>query len=619
MRRTALVLTLALAATIPSAGLLQAQQQASPQGLDELARRKARLETATWPCADLDHAWDRIDWQPETLCFTDVRTGREVWRMTATPNVRNYYHNDIAVSPWSADGKRMGFQSWRARAGREVRNLWMVVDTTGLRLLPTVNSEGYLHWSPLLPDVYYTFGGARFLGVTSANNVLYKVTVSNTDAKAMKPLITYPVVQGGSYGNRKFISSDGKMFVAMLSVRNPNWRRDGGAEYDMFFTPSLIFPDDGARPLLEKGYTVNRDFGDYIAKPYTKGRYHDAYLLGDGTWYYAIDREIGYWRIRTLGSAPDGGAKFTDDDGNHRFGEIVPEYVRKKGKRDDPWKENQFPGHPGFDRWGEMVNIANYDTVDEKGDFKIGCTVYDFINHRPVTGSWIPQTDGSTHCDWHAWADWCVVSVEESKYSYGGARIECFPYDQRGKNFIVCYTHNFTNGGKAYYNYIRPAQSPDGTMVAFHSDFLNLQPSPDGYWAVCYYPKPPTTLAARGGPEGTLQISCRLPTYTERGWPTKNDPPPPAREIKAFHVWRAPTVDGPWEEVDRGGVVYRVNVDRAVMEPAPIATMMAPRSAPQFYAVTSEEWSGLESRELSEILRVEGTRGRVVAPAGRKG
>ena len=587
------------------------------QNLDEMFRRKGRLEKNPWPHADLENAFTRLDWQPETLCFTDTRTGREIWRMTATPNKNNYYHNDIAVSPWSADGRRMGLVGWRGRKGGERRPLWMVVDTDGSRLRPTVNTQPYMHWSPLLPDVYYTFGGVRFMGVQSQNNVLYKVTVTDDGpATTMTPLITYPRLERGGYGNRKFISADGKMFVAMVSISNPNWKRGSNVpEYEMYFIPSIIFPDGDARPLLEKGYSVNREFGDYLSKPYTKGRYHDAYLLGDGTYYYAIDRQIGYWRIKTLGSAPDGGAKFTGDDGKHNFGEIIPEYVRKKGKLNDPWKENQYPGHPGFDRWGEMVNIANYDSVDEKGQFKIGCSVYDFINHRPVTGSWIPQTDGSVHCDWHAYADSCVVSVEKGKYSYGDARIECFPYDKRGENFVVCYTNNFFNGKGGYHNYIRPAQSPDGTKVAFHSDFLNSAKSPDCYWAVCYYPKPPTDLKATAAADGGVKLTWKMPTYTKRGWPKKTDSPPPAREIKAFHVWRAPAPLGPWREIGSVDVVYKVNVQRAIMQPTHLEFIDRPPDGTHFYATTSEEYSRLESRQLSEIVRVTVVGGNTVGPA----
>jgi len=609
MQRTADVLSVVLCLFLV-ADAATAQQKGPIQDLDEMCRRKERLETATWPCAKLEDAYDRTEWQPETLCFTDTKTGREVWRMTATPNVRNYYHNDIAVSPWSADGKRMGFQSWRAKRGREVRNLWMVVDTTGRNLRPTVNTPGYMHWSPLLPDVYYTFGGARFLGVTSQNNILYKVTVTDDTAKAMTPLITYPQVPGGGYGNRKFISSDGKMFVAMFSVRNRNWRRDGGAEYEMFFTPSIVFPEDQARALLKKGYTVNREFGDYIKTPYTKGRYHDAYLLGDGSYYYVIDKQLGYWRIKTLGSAPDGGAKFTGDDGKGNFGEMIPEFVRKKGKRDDPWGKNAiFVGHPGFDRWGEMVSIANYDGKDKffKGtgeNWKMGATVYDFTKHRPLPGDFWVQSDGCTHCDWHAYADYAVVSIEKSKYSFGPARVECFPYDEVGKNWVVCYTNNFCNGGKSYYNYIRPAQSPDGTKVAFHSDMLNSKASPDCYWVVCYDPKPPEDLKAAAAPGGGVRLTWKMPSYTKRGWPKKADPPPPAREIKTFHIWRAPTANGPWQEVGKVNVEYKVNVKRAIMEATNLAFVDKPGQGTFYYAMTSEEHSGIESRALSEIMKV---------------
>lgn len=612
MRRPLVLLCILMLACADAAA------QAAPQGLDEMARRKARLAKAVWPYADFTAAWTRLDWQPETLCFTDAKTGHEVWRVTATPNVRNYYHNDIAMSPWSADGRRLALQSWRAERGREVRNVWMVVDSTGARLRPTVNADAYCHWSPVLPDVYYTFGGTQVKGITSDAKVLYKVTVSDDGpATAMQPILTFPKPQFIG----KLISADGRMILAGSS----NFSKDpaGREYYEVTYTPAIISPDDKAKRLLETGWTVNRDFGDYVP-PFKGGHYHDKYLLGDGTWLYAIDRAIGYWRLKTLGSAPDGGPRFTGDDGKGNFGEMIPEYVRKLGKLDDPWKENQYPGHPGFDRWGELVNIANYDTVDEKGAFRIGCSVYDFINHKPVTGNWFPQTDGATHCDWSAFADWSVVSVEKNEYSYGDSRVECFPYDQRGKNFIVCYTNNFTNGGKAYYNYIRPAQSPDGTKVAWHSDFLNSKDSPDCYWSVCYYPAPPTDLNAVSAADGGVKLTWKLPAYTRRGWPKKTDAPPPAREVRRVHVWRSEMEPGPWKEVGAVDVVRKLDESRAVMEPVNLEFVDEPRGGQWHYALTSEEWSGIESRELSEVVRVfvrenAVTETGLAAKAGRKG
>jgi hypothetical protein len=620
-RRVIVVAAAAFAAAVVALGAVAAQEvpkarpepkveakdQKPVQNLDEMFRRKALLGAATWPWRDLTKAYDRLDWQTETLCFTDTKTGREVWRMTATPNIRNYYHNDIAMSPWSANGKRLGLQSWRAERGRELRNMWMVVDADGSKLRPTVNMDAYCHWSPLLPDVYYTFGGTPIKGVTSDSKVLYKVTVGDDGpATAMQPLLTYPAP--GFIG--KLISADGKMILAGSADHKQN-------PYQVTYTPSIIYPDDKAKRLLQAGWSVNLDFGDY-APPFKSGHYHDKYLLGDGTWLYIIDRSFGYWRIRTLGSAADGGPKFTGDDGKGNFGEMIPEYVRKLGKLNDPWKENQYPGHPGFDRWGELVCIANYDTVDEQGKFKIGTSVYDFIHHRPVTGKWIPQSDGAVHCDWEAFADWCVVSVEKSEYSYGDARIECHPYDQVGKNFVVCYTNNFSNGfkgvGASYYGYIRPAQSPDGTKVAFHSDMLNTTDAPDCYWAVCYYPLPPTDIKAETA-AGGIKLTWKSPSYTKRGWPKATDPPPPAREIKTFHVWRAKAATGPWEEAGAAPVSYEHDAARAVRVPKGLEFVDHPGDGAWCYALTSEEYSGLESRELSEVLKVDVAGGKLATSA----
>lgn len=601
--------------------------QDKPAGKEKLAemyRRAARRGKATWPARALGNELVNSVWPPETLCYKDATTGAEVWRMTNTPNLRNYYHNDIAMSPWSANGRVLGLTAWRITRGREARALWMVVNADGSKMRATVNRNGYMHWSPLLPDVFYTPGGAQwFKGVTSKGNILYKVTITDEGpATNMKALVTYP--EGTGCSSRKFISADGKMYVAMPSI----WPGSKGQEYEMFFLPTRIFPDEEAKPLLAKGYTVDRDFGDYIPSPYKKGRYHDAYLLGDGTYYFAIDRTLGYWRIKTLGSAPDGGPQGIGK-------ELIPADARKGGKIKGGWPaledhkkatgEKFFLGHPGFGRWGEMVCYADYDTQDVNGKWSMGSCVYDFINHRPAAGKWIAQSNGVAHCDWEAFADWCVASVYKNKYIPGDDRIECFPYDKIGKNFVVCYTHNQTHGGKVgnYYNHTRPAQSPDGTKVAWHSSFLNGSSVSDPYWAVCYYPKPPKELKAEAAEDGGAKLTWKTPEYTKRGWPKKKDPPPPAREVKAFHIWRAKAAEGPWEEVGSVTVEYKVNVPRAIMEPQNLEFVDKVKNGTYYYALTSEEYSTLESNVLSEILKVDvkgkNVTGGKAADAGTKG
>ena len=101
-------------------------------------------------------------------------------------------------------------------------------------------------------------------------------------------------------------------------------------------------------------------------------------------------------------------------------------------------------------------------------------------------------------------------------------------------------------------------------------------------------------------------------------------------------MWEADTPKGPWKNAGGVPVQYRVNVKRAVMEPTNLrftpSRGMEPtnlRFAPprgdgtRYYAITSEEHSGLESRELSEVIRVSvmggQAIGRIVAKAGQKG
>ena len=79
---------------------------AVPENLDEMFARQARHATATWGAAYLENP-TTFQWQPETFMYYDVTTGHEVWKMTNTPGLVNFYHNDTSMAVWSADGKRI--------------------------------------------------------------------------------------------------------------------------------------------------------------------------------------------------------------------------------------------------------------------------------------------------------------------------------------------------------------------------------------------------------------------------------------------------------------------------------------------------------------------------------
>ena len=109
-------------------------------------------------------------------------------------------------------------------------------------------------------------------------------------------------------------------------------------------------------------------------------------------------------------------------------------------------------------------------------------------------------------------------------------------YYDTNSTVAICNPHSRSNGGSNYDTLPRPGQSPDGTKVSYHSEFLNASSNRnDVYWAVAYYPYPPELTNSNGSAGAvTIRFDWRLdqPTprgYTRRGWPNEstNTPPPP--------------------------------------------------------------------------------------------
>jgi len=644
-----------------------------PESLDEMFNRKARRLSATYPFDELEDASNHYLWQPETLMYHDVQTGHEAWRMTDTPNFRNYYHNDIGVSPWSADGKRMAYTSWErptaAYEGEDEWPIWMIMDTSGRYLRPAVGSPGrvgggYFPWSPQEPDTFHEIGDTHLYpyGEGPDPAVLYRVVVGDTDI-TFSPLVTYPF-EGGNLG--KYVSGDGRRVIA---------RRYTSDTTPGFLYPTIIFPTSAAAIEVPDGYAEDREFGPYGNTPDPVMRYHDAYYAGDGSFYYAMPSGGStWWRIATTGTATDGGALYTGDlepppdSPPYDFGEVWPEnhgevsagYLESPFAQDNPYDPARscYWSHFVPDRWGRhSLFSASCDGLA----LGYGPAVWDVRNHAWVVPSF---GGGAQHHDWHGFTDWTVFSRGAEDDIYLEDRIYTQKYDDDASQETVVHTHTLYNqdgvygGAESQYDAIpRPAQSPDGTKVAYHSTFLNPDDfHPDVYWAVTFYPFPPTVLSATY--EGGVNVEWLPPMYTDRGWPyARPDPatdsfgwplldgdgreigePLYAREIKSYHVWRSPTGDSGWQEVGvvdaRYAATYAEDATMLMLHPTSgglavdgsnrIGFTDSPGDGTFYYAVTVEEHSGIESRDLSEILEVTVSGGSitsatVVEPQGQSG
>ncbi len=299
-----------------------------PENLDELFERKKRLTSATWEAKYLEDPVTYI-WQPETFCYRDVQTNSEVWRLTNTPNLKNYYHNGVGASPWSADGKMMGFCSWdrhtqaySASHQEAWRYLGFIVNTNGANLRPTVEASGrlaeaYFHWSPQIPNLYYGVG-ENHLSSGARKDMLYVNTVDNSGVITRTQLISD--LGNAAYGRiNKMLSADGRKIIL---------------EDNSHYYPLTIYPESEAG-FDDDGYSIDRKFDNYGNSSIDSIviNYHDQYIAGDGSWYFAMpsNHRATWWRIKTLGTGNDGGALYSDDllaptnEAPYNFGECWPE------------------------------------------------------------------------------------------------------------------------------------------------------------------------------------------------------------------------------------------------------------------------------------------------------
>jgi hypothetical protein len=127
-------------------------------------------------------------------------------------------------------------------------------------------------------------------------------------------------------------------------------------------------------------------------------------------------------------------------------------------------------------------------------------------------------------------------------------------------------------------NLYGPVQSPDATKVAFvvPDNWTSSTSSVHTYIAVSHRPIPPG-LAVSGTSPVTLQWTPYLTS----------------REVHGYHVYRSLNGQTAFQEISNGLVSSTSFVDST-----------ASAGQTYFYAVTAEEYSGLESNQFSNIMQV---------------
>jgi hypothetical protein len=262
--------------------------------------------------------------------------------------------------------------------------------------------------------------------------------------------------------------------------------------------------------------------------------------------------------------------------------------------------------HAVFDRWGVYASYS-----DTNGAY-VGAGVWDIKNS---TRTAFPASDdsGTQYHAWNGWSDYTVHTLGN-----GGATSDWIgiqKYDGGTDLIYLSDGHWFETPNEN----TKPAQSPDGTKVGYRSDWLITSSARSGdsgystsdlHIVTAYYPFPPEIISVTSG---VVRFGWETDVvsrgYTERGWPDEStDDPPPPRETKEFRLWKSTNGTTGWIPVGTvtASIFDRYNFATGIWSGLDYWEITDP-SPSGYYAVTSIEHSGLESRTLSNVFSAAGS------------
>lgn len=631
---------------------------ADTQDLDEVLARKARYTTNTHYSGE---SGPYYYWQPETLMWRDTTTDHEVWRVVCIPGGGDIISKEYSTRGFSGDGSRLGFFDYgNVRASGDPsadspsggRERWVVnADGSGLRAGTgrgyDINDEGFLWMNTerasylMNPDKAVDFTGAL-------TDAIYKVSLDSNNSMSRSLVID---INDGrdkyiGWGKDCLSSNDSVLWTKDISLLDWPTPNDINSQKFWFIniTEGTVITSWGSA----RGYGPDADpYGNHVQADEGDLKGGSSYLVGpNGLNIITQDggESILFWLTRT-GTAADGGPEWYDWDGDSfGTGEILPMF-------DDPSNEyephnpygNGYPGHMAIDRWGHYASVGcgqePADAVDWGGGTSgggPGRVIIDFTNNGN-TPPWQDASNGAYighdsynyagHASWTAWSDYTVFMYAPFPQTGEETKLQGNYYNRSAvaedNNYRAADDLFYVNGPAThnpYHAYTRPSQSPDGTKVAFasvlfHSDYDGDTDDDDHQslaYVVAYYPHPPEiTSCTQSGGTVTVTFEWMLDTtprgYTSRGWPDEstNNPPPP-RETKKFRLWRS---------ADKATWTPLGTVDAEIFTRYDFATGVwsgndywtitdTPGAGTWYYAVTSVEWSGLESHCLGNIYAI---------------
>jgi hypothetical protein len=599
------------------------------ENLDELEMRTSRKGSNTFYSGE--NASNYYIWQPQTVSYVDTSTDHEVWIWTQTDDAHvmtestSWLLTEWPWRLWSADGKRIALHIQKdiGKFSRGSGKPWFVSRSDGSYLRPANASSRcvwdggrYFNWSPVEPDITYKIGDTQCSRTGLDRNSIYKNTILDTSVSYTQWVDLKAGDTTDQYGETKrSITDDGMYMVVPDSSSGGNYREPLHIAEIYKITPVGVEATSWDFPEFDTdwGATVNTV------------EFHDTATVGSGSpagnyWIYAYNDSpnAARWRIRL--SAIDGeGALDWDNPPEHTSDTSSP-YAwwgttaeMDSAREVQLWNTNHTPqptgsypsegaGHMDFDPWGRYAIIADGDPPSGG----IGPTVVDIDDASYQ--AW--NLGSATYCSWGMWTDYPICTAD-------GGSVFAMNYLTGATDNLRVFDMNLVSGtnGRAY-----AGLSPDGTKAATNTDWLNpTSQHGDLIIGVVFYPYPPeiTSSIAAGGIVTTTfewMLDSTPRGHVTRGWPneTTDDPPPP-RETEKFRLWRS-SDKLTWTPLGTtdANIFSRYNFKTGVWSGSDSWTITdSPGDGTWYYAVTAAEWSGLESRTLSNIYSITVSGGNV--------
>jgi len=584
------------------------------ENLDELETRTARKSVNTFYSGE--DSGNYYIWQPQTVIYTDITSGNEVMIFTQTPNKAVFTGGtEYGAQWWSADGKRMSYNvdltvgNFTPRAGQP----WFVARSDGTYLRPFSESVNrgstrliYFDWSPTDIDIAWHMG----YETSYSSDTIYKVSVTDTGGSNSAWV---DVGTGELIGCMKnAVTPDGRLYITSTFAENVN--------------PLYIVDLENQTNKLNYNLpTLDTYWGDTQADD---THLHDEWFVGNATngyWFvFYTSNERTHWRLApwgTDGNAPnhiqdhtslytwwnadsedptewdstnnipgDSNKEVQPVGGNDAYGSYWPLHWIDATCTDG---NQHYPSHNAVDRYGTM-NVMS----DTECYWPQQFTIWD------IDGSTVAATTALFVPNYTAWTGF-------TDYAAGVQHVGDIGIIGIGGDSTYHWTADVHNSGGT--DFVSPSQSPDGTKIGVKSDWLNpTVDRADTFIAVAYFPYPPeiTACTATSGTVTTTfewMLDSTPRSYTTRGWPHEDDDDPcPPRETEKFRLWRS-SDKSTWTPITTtdAEIFTRYDFSDGTWDGNDYWTITdVPGDGTWYYAVTSVEWSGLESRTLSNIFEI---------------